>query len=222
MDNIKAHALVKQTFEIIMQARSSEELLNFIEADSLLNKNRLDREEYPELKLFISPEEITALKASGVLTETGRFDARLSSTKMSSLEKLLYAMAWKNGDLRKITHIVDGIHSAGSSTPRKNGAGQVFHQFGRHLADRKEPIIDQHVLRGFMLWRHSGADDKQVNKIRRMNLLDRHGVDINEYKNWLKTASLTKELRQESDHVMNIDSVLFALGKTVKLGKGKD
>lgn len=221
MDNIKAHALVKQTFETIMQARSSAELLNIVKADKALYKNRLNRERYPELKLSITADEINALKLSGVLTEAGVFNRKLSSTEMTPLEKLLYATAWKQGDLPKIAHIVDGIHAAGSNIPRGNGDSQVFHQFGRHLADRSEPIIDQHVLRGFKLWKNPKADEQQTNSIRKLEVLNKESQWINEYKNWLMTASLTAELRQDSDHVMNIDSVLFALGKTVKLGKSK-
>jgi hypothetical protein len=219
LNNTNARKLVTHIFEKIMQARSSVELLQIVETDPTLHKNRLDREDYPELKLFISADEVEALKASGAITETGRFNAQLSSTEMSPLEKLLYAMAWKNGDLGKIAHIVEGIYAAGSTTPRTNGSGQVFHQFGRHLADRSEPIVDQHVLRGFKLWKNPEADEKQTNSIRRMTLLDRESAWIGKYKSWLKTATLTMELKQDSQHVINIDSVLFALGKTIKLGK---
>jgi hypothetical protein len=219
LNNAMAHALATRVFKEILNARSCKDLLQIVESDPVLYRNRLNREDYPELRLFISTEEIKALKASGVLTQNGRFHADLSATNMSPLEKLLYAMAWKNGDLSKIAHIVDGVHSAGSSIPRESGPGQVFHQFGRHLADRNEPIIDQHVLRGFKLWKTPGADEKQTNSIRRMSLLDRQSDWIGAYKLWLKTAALTTELRQDSQHVMNIDSVLFALGKTIKLGR---
>jgi hypothetical protein len=219
LDNIKAHALVKQTFESIMNARSSVQLLGIVSTDPALYKNRLNREKYPALKLSISTAEIDALKQEGVLTEANEFNEKLSAGKMTALEKLLYATAWKQGDLPKIVHIVEGIHAVGSTVTRGDGDSQVFHQFGRHLADRNEPIIDQHVLRGFKLWKHFDATEQQTTSIRKLNVLNKESRWINEYKNWLKTASLTAELRQDVDHVMNIDSVLFALGKTIKLGK---
>jgi hypothetical protein len=47
-----------------------------------------------------------------------------------------------------------------SLLPKKNGL--VFNQFGKHLADHKEPIIDQHVLRAFGIHLCKDSDSAQI------------------------------------------------------------
>jgi hypothetical protein len=54
-------------------------------------------------------------------------------------------MAWKNNDLKKLKHIIEGIKD--ENEYKKTGI--VFYQFGKHLRNIGEPIIDQHVLRAF-------------------------------------------------------------------------
>lgn len=55
----------------------------------------------------------------------------------------------------------------------------MFKQFGKHLAKRAEPIVDQHVLRSYELYRplildeakeNLTLEDAEVNRIRRKNL----------------------------------------------------
>ena len=66
------------------------------------------------------------------------------------LEKLLYAIVWKNGDLLKLRHVIHGI--VDSDVGRKGKNGVVFYQFGKHLSKLGKPIIDQHVLRAFAVY----------------------------------------------------------------------
>lgn len=108
LNNATAHALATRVFKEILKARSCKDLLQIVASDPVLYRNRLDRKDYPELRLFISTEEIKALKASGVLTQNGRLNADLSATNMSPLEKLLYVIAWKNGDLTRVTGLRQG------------------------------------------------------------------------------------------------------------------
>jgi hypothetical protein len=57
-------------------------------------------------------------------------------------------MVWKNGDLKKLKHIANGIADAKETSDNYNDA-PVFYQFGKYLTDKENhPIIDQHVISG--------------------------------------------------------------------------
>lgn len=219
MNNAQALTLVDGVFADILRAHSVDELSAIVSERPELHVNRLDRQDYPELRLSISSDEIATLMAEGLLTDGGEFHPRISDRALSPLEKLLYSIVWKNGDLSKVTHIVEGVRGVHAETVRKNGPGQVFHQFGRHLADKREPIIDQHVLRGFLFWRADRNNEKKMNAIRRIALLNNQASGINDYKGWLKTERFDPQLKESADYLMHIDSTLFALGKTIKQDK---
>lgn len=219
MNNVQALKLVDAVFADILRARSADEISAIVFQRSDLHVNRLDRKNYPELRLSINSDEIATLVSDGLLTDEGELHPRISARTLSPLEKLLYSVAWKNGDLPKVTHIVEGVRGVHADTARKKGPGQVFHQFGRHLADKREPIIDQHVLRAFLLWRADRNDEKKMDSIRRITLLNNQVSGINDYKSWLKTECFDPQLKESADYLMHIDSTLFALGKTIKLGK---
>lgn len=219
MNNTQALKLVDAVFAEILEASSPGELSVIVSSRPELQVNRLDRKDYPELRLSINSEEIARLVSEGLLTEEGEFHPQISAKALSPLEKLLYSIAWKNGDLAKVTHIVEGVRGAHTDTVRQKGPGQVFHQFGRHLADKREPIIDQHVLRGFMLWRADRDSEKNMNAIRRVTLLNNQVDGIKDYKHWLRNECFNPKLKESADYLMHIDSTLFALGKTVKLGR---
>lgn len=219
MNNVEALRLVDAVFADILRARSAGELSAIVSQRPDLHVNRLNRKDYPELRLSINSDEIATLVADGLLTDMGEFHPRISARALSPLEKLLYSVVWKNGDLAKVTHIVEGVRGVLADTARKNGPGQVFHQFGRHLADKREPIIDQHVLRGFLLWRADRNDEKKMDAIRRITLLNNQTSGINDYKSWLKTERFEPQLKESADYLVHIDRTLFALGKTIKLSK---
>ena len=61
------------------------------------------------------------------------------------------------GDLKKITHIIEGYNF----WRRWKGNGITFYQFGKYLSNKKaEPIIDQHIIRAFGIYE---ADDDEKN-----------------------------------------------------------
>jgi hypothetical protein len=78
---------------------------------------------HPELKLKLTQADIDELKKSGAITEAGHLDRGLSERQLTPLEKLLYSMAWKNGDLLKLSHIIEGICAAGKGDVRGAGTG---------------------------------------------------------------------------------------------------
>ena len=76
--------------------------------------------------------------------------------------KLLYSIIWKNGDLLKVKHIIQGILESEIENVDNNDKefvekqdSLVFYQFGKYLTKKNnEPIIDQHVVRAFAVSRN--------------------------------------------------------------------
>src|SRR5690606_32497026 len=99
------------------------------------------------------------------------------------LAKLLYSVLWKNGDLLKVKHIIEGIVSE-EIDDKENGL--VFYQFGKYLAKMPgEPIIDQHVLRAFGAYKANG-DKEKLKRLKRLSLITiKEKKLIYEYKSWL-------------------------------------
>lgn len=82
----------------------------------------MDRTKYPELQLELSPQDIACI--ADKVDEDLRLHADLSGRLETLLEKLLYALAWKNGDLQKVGHIIKGARDA-LPTSLNKGPGQV-------------------------------------------------------------------------------------------------
>jgi len=186
------------------------------QVDELLNKHKIDKQyhfsekKYPKLHFKITQDEIMALVSTGKISSDYK---NINTEDFSPMEKLLYALIWKQGDINKIEHITRGIMS--SSDEDVNDA-IVFNQFGRHLSgDREEPIVDQHVLRAYSVYKNH-EDEKKVKHFRQLKkIAKKHSPLIQEYKSWLSIA-LTLELRQDPEYAYHVDKVLFSLGKYIK------
>jgi hypothetical protein len=186
------------------------------QVDKLLSDHQIDKkfhfspDKYPQLLFKISQEEIIELKKKGSLDNSNTVGDVSGFTPM---EKLLYALAWKNGDLQKIKHIVAGIMAAPDDSFDE---AIVFRQFGKHLSGRQnEPIIDQHVLRAFALYKFR-EEPEEIGRYRKLKVItgkDRNLID--DYKAWL-SKDLHFELRQIPDYTYHVDKVLFSLGKYIK------
>lgn len=70
----------------------------------------MDHTKYPELQLELSAQDVACL--ADKVDEDLRLHADLSGRLETPLEKLLYALAWKNGDLQKVGHIIKGAKDA--------------------------------------------------------------------------------------------------------------
>jgi len=218
LNNPEALTLVETTFTEILMADNVSALKKILTTQPTLNKWQMDRSKYPELQFKLTAEDIRSLKADKV-DEDLRLHADLSANLKTPLEKLLYALAWKNGDLQKVGHIIKGAIDVGA-TSLTNGPGQVFRQFGRHLADAAESIVDQHVLRAFELYelykKSNTPSPDDVTAIRKKINWDKDVACIKRYKAWLKTQ-FSERQRSEPGYVVNLDMVLFALGRAVKI-----
>lgn len=224
MNNLEALDLVKNSFTKILNARDVPALKEILANHPTLNNWRMDRSKYPELQLELTAKDISSLMASK-LDEDLHLHADLSARLETPLEKLLYALAWKNGDLHKVVHIIKGAADV-RPTALTNGPGQVFRQFGRHLADRSESIVDQHVLRAFELYEQTNSPNAaKVRAIRKKINWDKDVACIERYKLWL-SEHFGERQDSEPGFVVNIDMVLFALGRAVKItrtrGNGED
>ncbi len=153
-------------------------------------------DKYPKLSISIDSNDL------GDLIDDSGF---LSFAEMKTpVEKLLYAFLWKQGDLSKVRHIIEGI--SGSTSLNDKRSGIVFHQFGKHLSDNEEPIIDINVLRAFAVYTETqrGLTKSGISQ-------SSEGAKLVEaYIQWFKKVANTPERR------FMIDRIMFAIGKHIK------
>ncbi|HCW07768.1 MAG TPA: hypothetical protein DGG95_10440 [Cytophagales bacterium] len=202
--------IVKQAFEKLHASKTIAEVEGII-SELKVEKYQMDPETYPKIEFKITKEEIEELKAKGIITKDNLIADIANS---DTLTKLLYSVSWKNGDLKKVRHIIEGIISR-KIEDKKDGL--VFYQFGKYLTKRPgEPIIDQHVLRAFGIFKAKEDKDK-IEKLKRLSLIteEEKGL-IDQYKSWLQSEDLTKDLRNAENYSYYVDKVLFAVGKRVK------
>ena len=155
--------IVREVFERIENAVNRDEKNNIF---SVYNLQAIDREKVPEIKFSISRDEIKDLTSEGFLkleNDKYTFTSKIAedSPKRTTLEKLLYAIIWKQMDLGKEARIIDGI--MGKELPKRT---YVFHQFGKFLNDHSEPIIDRNVLKCFKIYTGSENPDDYINWVK--------------------------------------------------------
>jgi hypothetical protein len=219
MSDFEVVKFVGQIFEKICNERTIEGLLK-IENSLVLRPFKVDVETYPKLNFTITPSDISLLVSKGFLNADYEIVSNIMNQVTDPFTKFLYACLWKNGDLKKIKHIVKGVSGTSeifdSALPDE---AIVFHQFGRHLSGRTgEPIIDQHVLRSFAIY--SEPKLTSIKAWREVDIVKKqhHGL-IENYKKWLFSDQIDSDLRQVADYTYYIDRILFATGKSVKISK---
>jgi hypothetical protein len=202
--------IVNQAFKKLLQAKTIDDVDRILDDLNVDKKYRIAEQLYPEIKFKITEKEILELKSKKIVSDEN-FVSNVPNS--DALSKLLYALAWKNGDLLKLKHIIEGI-IGGDEDTKENGL--VFYQFGKHLSNESvEPIIDQNVLRAFGIYLANG-DNSKIDRLKRLSLITKKEKKlIAEYKTWLK-SDLTQELRDTPQYSNHVDKVLFALGKFVK------
>lgn len=215
MTDQDAIKLTNNTFDLIRQSRTILEVENIADRLKIPDKNRMKVDEYPKIEFKITGEEIKTLLEQNFIDKNLNFSSTITSKLTDPLTKLLYAIAWKNGDLKKIKHIIKGVTDSENKDSEQDDA-LVFYQFGKYLTKISgQPIIDQHVIRAFAVYNET--DNSQIKDLRKIETLNKkHKVIINEYKKWLTSDNLTTELRSEIDYSYHIDKLLFATGKTIK------
>ena len=198
---------VIDVFEKLTKATSIKEVKSLFLG---FEKFMMNDDVYPEIRFKIEKRDIEDLIRKGIITEEKKLSKSFDG---EALSKLLYAVLWKNGDLSKLKHIIEGI--LGEKEEEKD-SGLVFYQFGKYLTKKEdEPIIDQHVLRAFGIYRANGNED-EIKQLKKLSLITKKQKGlIRDYKNWLKTG-LQPALIAEDNYSYEVDKLLFALGKSVK------
>jgi hypothetical protein len=218
MTHEEAKKFTDEIFKLIKTSKTITDLETIPDKLQILHKNRIDTKSYPEIKYSISRDEIQSLLNDKILDEDLNFSVNISDKLTDPLTKILYATAWKNGDLSKIKHIIKGVKEAKNESYDQNDA-LVFFQFGKYLTKMEgQPIIDQHVIRAFAVYKCT--ENNSIEKLRKISTLDKkHKTQINEYIKWLRSDELTEEVKLEKNYSYHIDKILFATGKTIKSGK---
>lgn len=151
---------------------------------------------YPRLQFKLDASDMGGIIKDDVLN---------SSMMKTQIEKLLYAVLWKQGDLSKIKHIIEGVENKGSISDKKSG--MIFYQFGRHLSNPIEPIIDVNVLYAYAHYRGdiTALTTNGISTAKKGNDLAK------DYIEWFKDVT-----EDEVDHKFMVDRIMFAVGKHIK------
>jgi hypothetical protein len=212
----EAKKFINILFDSITNAKTIQDLENISDSLEIPTKNRMDGASYPQIKFNIQESEIDSLIAEGFIDQNLNFSKDLSARLSDPLTKLLYAIVWKNGDLKKVKHIIKGVIDGRKNTINQEEA-LVFYQFGRYLTKvNAQPIIDQHVIRAYGIYKESCLET--IEKFQKMQTINKNHKQLMDcYIHWLKSNKLTDDLKRISDYSYHIDKLLFAAGKTVKI-----
>lgn len=191
-----------EIFRRIITSRSVPDLKAILD-DEELSKYRMSTDRYHKLDLTITKELLQSSISSGFIRNDGSLNEDMLSLE-SATTQLLYAFLWKQGDLQKVKYIVQGING---NEPVPD-SGMVLYYFGKHLADKKHPIIDQHVIRAFAM-----ASNKEIYNVGLLTKKDKENILA--YIGWFQ-HSLPPEISNSEDCRYQVDQVLYALGKRIK------
>lgn len=163
----------------------------------------LDRNDVPKIEFSITPQDIKTLEDEELIDADSHFIPKIASadSKCTPLERLMYAILWKNGDLKKVSRIIDGIKAEPTSSLPEQSF--VFHQFGRFLNSKSEPLIDQHVMRVYKIYKSNADIAECLEK-------ELTAEDAQKYIEWVKETEKNNPVLKN-----DIDEILFALGRKV-------
>lgn len=202
--------LIEYVFNTLLNSKSVEDVDKIPDQAGIPEKYFMNLSKYPPGTFGIQKKDIIELKRKGFIDDNNQLNDLSQSDVFA---KLLYSLIWKNGDLQKISHIIEGIMGDDKDVKEK---GIVFYQFGRHLANScEEPIVDQHVIRAFGIYK-AKANKTEINRLLKLSIITMKENDlIDQYKHFLK-EELNPDLRKNINYVYHVDRVLFATGKMLK------
>lgn len=209
---------VKELFKSIENAESINGLIKIEHGSQFTDaerKKNFPGKNYPQLKFSITPDDINTLKRAKFLEEDGSLSLNCAneSALKSPLEKLLFSVLWKNGDLGKEKYITDGVMGNRDNVKVTDEKGLVFYYFGKHLNQKINPIIDQHVIRAFMIYKI--GNEKNCEEILRKKTVSAKDKEIClKYIVWQNQLLLKKADKEMFSY--RVDRLLFGLGKSIK------
>jgi hypothetical protein len=186
----------------IRESRTEKDLQTLLEHPEI-RKHVMNKDRYHQLNLSISKDQLLSYFSSGLL----RDDGSINESKLiqeSAATQLLYAFIWKAGDIQKVKYIVQGILNV-EPVPY---SGMVLYYFGKHLADKNHPIVDQHVIRAFSMATNRSRFNEDVLKRKDFE-------NIQAYLHWFQNE-LSPEISNSAECRYLVDQVLYALGKRIK------
>ena len=192
MDNIEAKSFTDNIFKLIGQAKTIEDLIA-IEEKKFELKFKMDVKSYPKIEFKITPAEIQTLLSNGILDDDDfSFRDNITSKITEPLTKLLYSLAWKNGDLKKLKHIARGVSEI-TSNKNDQEIALVFYQFGKYLTKTGQPIVDQHVMRAFSISKiEEPYSIEKIEEFRQLSTITKNEKsNIQKYIKWLSSGELS-------------------------------
>jgi len=214
MARIKTKEQVIEQIKYAQKAIKDKNLKGLAESIAANPKHPLYKalNSYPALPFEISADDLKVIE----ILKT--FPSPLPDNhQWTPLEKIFYALLWKDGKLESIKRIIEGAEHALSNTPSTPSSAVVYHYFGRHLTDRlRQPIIDQHTIRAFRLLTTPSED--KLDEIRAIQSLTND--DAQAYCTWYVEMTTAEGIESYEDS-RKIDCFLFALGKYAKKAKKK-
>ena len=181
-----------------------------------------DIRRYPRLRFKLSLDESRLLKEQVVNNHSSLLDACLASgmtkngTKLTPLEKLLYAFLWKQGELGKFQLFLKGL----TNCPIRSQDRIVLFEFAKYLTGENNYILDQHTLRCFAL--AFAEDQVSMEKALKLETITGNKLVscIQSYKIFFdELNSCLGESQGKEDFLYEVDRVLFAAGKCLKIFK---
>jgi len=213
MTSIDTYNNLIALFEALDGLRNLADLNSFILQIGLDKEITQFHEKYPPLKFTIKKANIACLKKEGILDDRNRLDT--DNFVGTPLERLLVAALWKNGDINKIQHIVDGILQADGF---RTNHSLIFKQFGQSLTNILEPIVDQHVLRAFEIKSLKIYSEDAVNSLRKKSIYKiSDKVHLDAYREWFKKILEQISPGEQAEFKNRLDKVLFIKGKIAKI-----
>lgn len=173
-------------------------LYESISTNIKFKKYLFDEKLYPRLNFDFSYDEVSKFleNKNGKLYLTKEAHEEL---KDNSLAKLFYAVLWKNGELNRFSSLVSGIQPTTAILKKSNN--YVFRQFGKHLVDRSEPIVDKNTIRAYKyFFKNTTIEEK---------------TELDIYLKWINQIK-TKIHDSEPDEALYVlDKIMFTLGKAL-------
>jgi len=213
MTSEEAYITLTSLFQELRHHNSFAQLDNLIVREGLSNEVKAFYTKYPQFTFTITAQEVQELKAEKIFNDDHKLN--LLNFQGTTLEKLLIATLWKNGDLNKMAHILDGVLSIEKDRSKH---ALIFKQFGKSLSDTSEPIVDQHVLRAFEIATLNGFSEIVVDTLRKKGVYKSTDQPIlDRYKEWFTGILRQIPKVEHTKYKENLDKVLFIRGKSVKI-----
>jgi hypothetical protein len=212
-------------FAAVDKAKSSADIIRISSDLNLEDEIKINMpidEKYPRLSFRFEDADFNVLQHylnDDLMLKSDLSTGKVDGKILTPLEKLLYAILWKNGDLGKERLLLRGIQSGSTQDNRNDDAAVVFFEFGRFLANNNVFILDQHTLRCHSAYNAcvENSDDK-FEYARKLNSINKYSIHAGLIENYKKYYSGLKNKidYKNTEFYYHLDRLLFGVGKMIK------